>query len=94
MNNLNNNTNEYLLIVYHESGDEIHFIVINYILYPSIEKLLSVPSPKQIDIDNMLDIIHNNILDRLMCQTYVLEDYSKIQKYNIVKTIYIPELGC
>ena len=85
--------NEYLLIVYHESGDEIHFIVIDYLFYSSIEKILSIPSPKQSDINNMLDIIHNNELDSLMCQTYVLEDYSKIQKYNIVKTIYIPELG-
>jgi hypothetical protein len=47
----------------------------------------------QEQVENMLNIIYNNRLEHLMCQTYVLEDYTKIGKYNILKCIHLPELG-
>ncbi len=40
-----------------------------------------------------MNYILDNQIDRLMCQTYVLENYN-FSKYNIVKSIYIPDLGC
>jgi len=43
--------------------------------------------------EEMLNLIYENTLEHLMCQTYVLEDYAKIGKYNIEKCIYLPELG-
>ncbi len=82
---------EYLLIVHHESGDEIHFTVIDYSFYSQLTPILG--STRSEEVGKLLDIIYNNKVESLMCQTYVLEDYSKIAKYNIVKTIYIPELG-
>jgi len=85
--------NQHLLIVHHESGDEIHFTVIDYSLYPQIDKMINDGLNTQEQVENMLNIIYNNRLEHLMCQTYVLEDYTKIGKYNIVKCIHLPELG-
>jgi len=47
----------------------------------------------QQQVDDMLNIITNNTLEHLMCQTYVLLDYNRIAKYNIVKCIHLSELG-
>lgn len=85
--------NEYLLIVHHESGDEIHFTIIDYSLYPQIDQLIKNGLNTQEQVDNMLNIIYNNKLEHLMCQTYVLEDYTQIGKYNIVKCVHLSELG-
>jgi hypothetical protein len=85
--------NQHLLIVHHESGDEIHFNVIDYSLYPQIDEMINDGLNTQQQVDDMLDIINNNTLEHLMCQTYVLEDYTIIGKYNILKCIYLPELG-
>jgi len=84
---------KHLLIVHHESGDEIHFTVIDYSLYSQIYDMINNGLNTQQQVDDMLNIIYNNTLEDLMCQTYVLEDYTKIGKYNIVKCIHLPELG-
>ena len=85
--------NQHLLVVHFESGDEIHFTVIDYSFYTQIDKMINDGLNTQEKVENMLDIIYNNTLERLVCQTYVLEDYTKIGKYNIVKCIHLPELG-
>ena len=85
--------NQHLLVVHHGSGDEIHFTVIDYSFYPQIDKMINDGLNTQEKVENMLDIIYNNTLERLVCQTYVLEDYTQIGKYNIVKCIHLPELG-
>jgi len=85
--------NQYLLIVHYEGGDEIHFNVIDYSLYPQISKIINDGLNTQEAVNDMLTIIYDNTLEQLMCQTYVLEDYTKIDKYNIVKCIHLMELG-
>ncbi len=93
-NETTDNKDQHLLIVHHEGGDEIHFTVLDYSLYPQIDEIIksSVFSPPR--VDTVSDLIHNNTLEKLVCQTYVFEDYAKIAKYNIVKCIHLSELAC
>ena len=84
---------EYLLITHLESGDEIHFTIIDYSFYNEINNIIG-EDPRTLDMDSLLKLIYDNIVESLMCQSYVLEDYSIISKYNIVKAIHLPELGC
>lgn len=88
-----NDSNEHLLIVHFEGGDEIHFNVIDYSLYAQIEKMIDDGLNTTQKVEDMENIIYNNTLEDLMCQTYVLENYNQIGKYNIVKCIHLPELG-
>jgi hypothetical protein len=93
ISDVSSSQNQHLLIVHHEGRDEIHFTVIDYSLYPQIDKMINDGLNTQQQVENMLNIIYNNTLEHLMCQTYVLEDYTKIGKYNIVKCIHLSELG-
>ena len=93
ISDVSSSKNQHLLVVHHESGDEIHFTVIDYSLYPQIDKMINDGLNTQEQVENMLNIIYNNTLEHLMYQTYVLEDYTQIGKYNIVKCIHLPELG-
>jgi hypothetical protein len=92
LSDVSSSKNQHLLIVHNEGGDEIHFNIIDYSLYPQIDKMINDGLNTQ-DVENILNIIDDNKLEHLMCQTYVLEDYTKIGKYNIVKCIHLPELG-
>jgi hypothetical protein len=85
---------KYLLIIHHESGDEVHFTVLKYAFYRKIKMYLNSTTRTQQEVESMLDVIYNYRVENLMCQSYVLEDYSKISKYNIVKCIHLPEMGC
>jgi len=87
-------TDEYLLITHHESGDEIHFTLVDISLYDKITSILGDDPGmvSQSDINEMLEMIQSNKVESLMCQTYVLEDWP-FGGYNIVKSINLPELG-
>lgn len=89
---LNENQGEYLLITHHESGDEIHFHILEMSHWIHITTLIGNGHPGNIQSEDMIEYILQNQIEHLMCQTYVLEDYS-FSKYNITKTIYIPDLG-
>ncbi len=84
---------EYLLITHHESGDEIHFHILEMSHWALISGLIGNGRPRTSQSIDIVEYILQNQIDHLMCQTYVLEDYS-FSKYNIIKTIYIPDLGC
>lgn len=94
MGNDETNTEEYVLLTHHESGDEIHFTLIKYSLYEEIERVIGEDPMKasQSDINSMIEKINSEKVKHLMCQTYVLEDWP-FNGYNIVKSIYLPELG-
>lgn len=85
---------EYVLITHHESGDEIHFSLVKYSLYSEVEKVIGNDPTKasHSDIDSMLEKIHSQRVEHLMCQTYVLEEWP-FSGYNITKCINLPELG-
>ncbi len=92
--NENGSSNEYLLITHHESGDEIHFTLVDFSLYEKINSVLGDDPRKAShkEIDDMLGLISENRVKHLMCQTYVLEEWP-FTGYNIVKAINLPELG-
>jgi hypothetical protein len=87
-------SNEYLLITHHESGDEIHFTLVDFSLYEKINSVLGDDPMKAShdEINEMLEMIHSNKVESLMCQSYVLEEWP-FTGYNIVKAINLPELG-
>lgn|ERR1035437_65805 len=85
--------NEYLMVLNMESGDEIHLSILEMSHYQHISSLIGSGYPGDIQGEQLSDYIISNRIDKLMCQTYVLEDYS-FSEYNIVKVIHIPDLGC
>jgi len=89
-----NKSDEHLLIVHHESGDEIHFSIINYSYYDRISDLLGTDPMRtpHSQIQEMLKLIYDNRDEHMVCQTYVLEDWI-FSDYKIVKVINLPELG-
>ena len=92
--NENSENNKYFLIVYTESSDEIHFIVMDYSFYNDVINYISGDTNNSKSIDNILKIIYDNEIEHLFCQTWVIEDFTKINKYNIVECIHLPILGC
>lgn len=85
----------HILVIWHESGDEIHFNILDIIHLPEISTYLDYIFNKNWKHnEEMIGFIHNNTIETLMCQTYVLEDFFNNEKYDIKKIIYIPELGC
>jgi hypothetical protein len=87
-------SNEYLLITHHESGDEIHFTLVDFSLYEEINSFLDDDPMRasHSEINDILELIHKNKVKSLMCQSYVLEEWP-FTGYNIVKVINLPELG-
>jgi len=90
---INENQGEYLLITHHESGDEIHFHILDISHWNHISGLIGNGRLNNSQSNDLVEYILQNQIDRLMSQTYVLENYN-FSKYNITKTIYIPDLGC
>ena len=86
-------SSEYLLVVYSDP-DEIHFNVLDYSFYDEIGKLVNnVVNKNYSEVDKLFSLITKNSISRLMCQSYCLEDFNEIGKYNIVKVINIPDMG-
>jgi hypothetical protein len=92
LRSINENQTEYLLVMHHESSDEIHFHVLDIQHLPQIESLIGTGHPGDVDSNGLSDYVNQNEIEHLMCQTYVLEDYP-FNKYNFSKVIYIPDLG-
>ena len=67
ISDVSSSKNQHLLVVHHESGDEIHFTVIDYSFYPQIDKIINDGLNTQEKVENMLNIIYNNTLERLVC---------------------------
>jgi len=83
-----------LLITYHESGDEIHFILVDIKHKDYINKILSKimsVKGKIDDIDEMIDFIHENKIASEFVQTYTSEKW--FSKFEIEEVIHIPQLG-
>lgn len=87
---------KYLLIIHHESGDEIHFTVIEEKYFDEINNFMEnifKSEYNQEKVDNILKTIHDNTIYSMFCQTYCVDNFLEIKKYNIEKVIYLPELG-
>ena len=88
---------EHLLILHHESGDEINLRILDFKHWEEIKDYLDTlcaPSfgPGQNDIENMLKLIYDNTLETKMYQTYAVDTFLS-GKWNIKKVIHLPELG-
>lgn len=95
--------NSHLLVVNFQSRDEIVLTVIEMKHFSKLESLLNEKENKRIHrtakpgelstlTDEILELIYNNTVERVLCQSYAPENYFK-GKYNF-KTIYhVPELG-
>lgn len=83
--------NKYLLVI-HYTSDEIHFNVMDYIHY---DRLVELQDELLVHYNgtDLVDLILENSIDSLMCQSGVIEDYSIIQQYNIVNVVHITEMG-
>jgi len=79
-----------ILVLHHESGDEIHLNFLDYALWEELSRLtLQSFHAKTQQTAEELD----NSLDHMMCQTYVAEEAKYLQRYEIETVINIPELG-
>ena len=84
---------EHLLILNFESGDEIHFTILDIKHLDKIESLLT-PIANRVGfshVNELVNYIIDNTIINKMFQTYVTE--VNLIGYNIVKVIHIPELG-
>lgn len=86
------------MIVYAESGDEIHFIIIDGSLEKEYDKLYNeiivteVLTNRIFDrLEEFLSFVQDNKLDDMFLQTYTEENWFK--NYNVTKVCYIPEFG-
>lgn len=98
-----NSDDSHLLVVNFQSRDEIVLTVMEMKFYSQLETLLTEKENKRIQrtakpgelsalTEQILELIYDNTIERVLCQSYASENYFK-GKYNF-KTIYhIPELG-
>ncbi len=83
---------EFLMVVHFESGDEIHLRILEMKHLDEINSLIGDGHPGNVKGEELTTYIYENSIEDIMCQTYVLEDYT-FTKFNIGKIIHIPELG-
>lgn len=84
---------EYFLIVYTESSDEIHFRLMDMLLYDKVMESLKKFSNKDwSDLDEFLEFCHKNETLSFYTQTYCTDSWV-FGKYKIVKIVSIPEFG-
>ena len=85
---------EYFLIVYTESGDEIHFMLMDMLLYNKvIEGLRKFANHDYDDADEFLEFCYKNVTLDFYNQTYCTDDWI-FEKYKIKKIVSIPDFGC
>jgi hypothetical protein len=84
-------SNEYVLVTWHESGDEIHFTLITSETFLKIKDIYG--NSDRDDIENVINTIHSEKVSSFFTQSYALEQWP-FGHYNIIKCIYIPDLGC
>ena len=86
---------KHLLLVHFESGDEINLTVVPFLLLDDITKFTEKGQHNTMEeVDKILGLIYENRVATLMLQSYVLESYEVISKYNIAGAIHLPEIGC
>lgn len=107
------NSGEYFLITWHESKDEIHFMLMDMIHYdivdkaigkilrkedPNTKKWSEIISSRQDFIDNFLAFCYKSQTypkgrkTEFWIQTYCDEEWP-FNDYDILRIIYIPEIG-
>jgi len=85
---------EYFLIVYTESGDEIHFMLMDMDHYDKVmEGLDRFANRNYFEIDNFLEFCYKNTVKSFFNQTYCTDDW-EFGEYNIKKIVSLPEFGC
>jgi len=88
--------NQYFLITWHESGDEIHFIVLPMTEFKyvsdNIKKLFDKTKLSHEDECKIVDSIRQKSIEHMFTQTYCNDNWI-FQKYNIKMIIHLPELG-
>lgn len=85
---------EYFLIVYTESGDEIHFMLMDMEHYAKvIEGRDRFANRNYFEIDKFLDFCYKNTTKRFFSQTYCTDAWV-FGEYKITKLVSIPEFGC
>lgn len=88
---------DHILIVWTESGDEIHFSVMDTSHLIKIEEILSRPTSRtgmlsQEDDNELVGYIIDNKLDDDFYQSGTTTDY-KFGEYNIKKVLHLSQLG-
>lgn len=86
----------HFLITWHESGDEIHFMVLPMSEYEYVDSLIGKLSDTKTswgDVCKYIEEIDKKSIDTFFIQTYCSEDWS-LGKYDIKKIISLPEFGC
>lgn len=88
---------EYFLITYKESGDEIHFMMLSMKDYSYVDKMRTAFSDPKImkwdDVCVEMEKIYDLVIKDFWIQTYCTEDWP-FGEYNIKKMISLPEFGC
>lgn len=88
---------EHFLVTWHESGDEIHFMVFPMSEYAYVDNARTVFSDPQTYswdyVDKMMGEIMKKSIKSSWIQTYCSEDWD-FSEYNIKKIISLPEFGC
>jgi len=88
---------EYFLITYTESGDEIHFMMLSMKDYDYVDKMRIAFADRNAmswdDIDDAMGKIYDMVVKDYFTQTYCTEDWP-FGEYKIVKLMSIPEFGC
>ena len=86
---------EYFLVVYEESGDEIHFMLLE-MKYYSIFSDFFLKRRTDESIDKLLEFVNSldekNLYERYFIQTYCNEEWP-FNGYNIKRILSIPQFG-
>ena len=88
-------SSEHFLVIWEESGDETHFLLLPMSDFESVTKIVKKISERKIsskEIITLVDSIKTKSITDIFIQTYCTEDWP-FGKYNIKKIINIPELG-
>jgi hypothetical protein len=88
-------SSEHFLVIWEESGDETHFLLLPMNDFESVTKIVKKISERKIsskEIITLVDSIKTKSITDIFIQTYCTEDWP-FGKYNIKKIINIPELG-
>jgi len=87
--NEENNSGKYFIITFADnSGDEIHFWLMDIHHYEYVHNTIEQGGCEE---EEFMEFVDNNALDQKMVQTYTEIDW--FGNYDIEKVVYIPEFG-
>jgi hypothetical protein len=87
--------NEYFLIIWIESGDEIHFMILPMSEFNYVDNIIGTFSDRMTPysvITEIMEKISKSSVENFSIQTYCTEDWI-FEKYIIKKIIHLPEFG-